>query len=76
MLQMGCGVDSGLVIVLFIIFVLLWVVGMLLFYGHIDHSCASVNNISMVRILKRESKKNYETLDICPKWVYPTYLVL
>ena len=27
-------------------------------------------------ILRREShKKNYETLDICQKWVYPIYLV-
>ena len=40
--------DSGLIIVVFIISVLLWVVGMLLFYGHMDASCASVTNISMV----------------------------
>ena len=31
-IQMQCSLDSGLVVVVFIVFCLLWVVGLLLFY--------------------------------------------
>ena len=49
--QMDCSIDSGLVIVVFITLVLLWVVGMLLFYDFEDvcHKYNPITNISMVR---------------------------
>ena len=49
---MDCSVDSGLVIIVFITLVLLWVVGMLLFYDFED-VCQKYNpltNASMVGI--------------------------
>ena len=34
------------------------------------------NVILELKVRRESHKKKYETLDICPKWVYPTYLVL
>ena len=51
--QMQCSLDSGLIVVVFIISCLLWVVGLLLFYdfGNIcDKAAAVSNDSSMVRL--------------------------
>ena len=50
---MQCSLDSGLIVVVFIISCLLWVVGLLLFYdfGNIcDKAAAVSNDSSMVRL--------------------------
>ena len=47
---MGCGVDSGLVIVVFIVLVLVMVCGMLLFYDFQD-VCEQFPNTNLTRQL-------------------------
>ena len=53
--QMHCSLDSGLVVVVFIVCCLLWVVGLLLFhdFGNIcDRAAAKINDsTSMVRMI-------------------------
>ena len=58
--QMHCSLDSGLVVVVFIISCLLWVVGLLLFYdfGNICDKAAAKTNDSTSVVMKTLQKIN------------------